>query len=121
MKAKKVRRANTKSASTGLSLPLARGLVLVLSTSGSNFLSARSFMAQPALLIKKVPSRNIRMCFHEGAPLEAMKSDHIVGQSNKSVPCCLGRRTRSDIADSFPRAGAQALTSRPPQRQPEWG
>src|SRR3990170_1929834 len=85
-------------ASLSVSLPEASGLAFVRSTNLSKFLSAMSFTAQPALLIRNVPRMNIERSFKEGLPSVAIKRDHKVGHKSRSVPYCLGSLIRSLIA-----------------------
>src|SRR3990172_10448901 len=75
-KAKAESTRNVRIASLSSSLPSDRGLVFVRSTNLSKFLSAMSFTAQPALLIRNVPRMNIERSFKEGLPSVAIKRDH---------------------------------------------
>jgi len=100
-KANKERVMKTRMASFRDKLPEAKGLVLVLSTNLSKSLSAMSFMAQPALLMRNVPRVKIITNLTGGIPSAARKRDHKVGARSKRVPYCLESRMRSKMADTF--------------------
>src|SRR3989304_6886749 len=101
IKARNESARNVTIASLSVSLPEASGLAFVRSTNLSKFLSAMSFMAQPALRMRNVPNINIPRSFSEGLPSVAMKRDHRVGHRRSSVPYCLGSLIKSLIANSF--------------------
>lgn len=65
-------------------LLFARGLSLVLSTFLSNFLSVRSFMAQPKDLVRKEPK--ITIVKLEILKLSDKNKPHNPGQSNNQKP-----------------------------------
>ena len=72
------------NASTTDRLLFARGLSLVLSTFLSNFLSVRSFMAQPKDLVRKEPK--ITIVKLEILKLSDKNKPHNPGQSNNQKP-----------------------------------
>ena len=65
-------------------LLFARGLSLVLSTFLSNFISLRSFMAQPKDLVRKEPK--ITIVKFEMLKLSDKNKPHNPGQSNSQKP-----------------------------------
>src|SRR3990170_5301595 len=88
IKARNESARNVTIASLSISLPEASGLAFVRSTNLSKFLSAMSFMAQPALRMRNVPNINIPRSFSEGLPSVAIKRDHKVGHRSRSVSIC---------------------------------
>src|SRR3989337_4035178 len=78
--ARRERTAKTTRASFLSSLPSTRGRLLVLSTKASKPLSAKSFIAHPALLMRNAAKVNIKRSFKGGVPLEARKSDQSAGE-----------------------------------------
>jgi hypothetical protein len=84
--------AATPSASFVEILPLVSTRSRVRATWRSKSRSAKSFTAQPADRIRKVPSTNTSRTDAGGKPSAAIQSAHSVGQSSSSVPMGLSQR-----------------------------
>ena len=65
---------------------VANGRDFVLSTLPSKLRSAKSFIIQPADLIRKEPTRNIKRSKIFGIPSAAIQRDHRAGQATRKKP-----------------------------------